>query len=33
MAREFVQNQVCMVLAGDTLNSFDFREAVRDFQT
>lgn len=31
-AKEFVQNRVCMVLAGDSVNSFDFSEALRSFQ-
>jgi glucose-1-phosphate thymidylyltransferase len=31
-AREFVQNRVCMVLAGDSVNSFDFSEALKLFE-
>lgn len=32
MAREFVGNHNCIVLAGDSVNSFDFTDAVRNFQ-
>lgn len=32
-AKEFVQNRVCMVLAGDSVNSFDFSQALRTFQS
>lgn len=32
MAREFVGNESCIVLAGDSVNSFDFTDAVRNFQ-
>ncbi len=31
-AKEFVQNRVCMVLAGDSVNSFDFSEALQTFE-
>lgn len=31
-AKEFVQSRVCMVLAGDSVNSFDFSEALRTFK-
>lgn len=30
-AREFVQNRVCMVLAGDSVNNFDFTKALQAF--
>lgn len=30
-AKEFVQNRVCMVLAGDSVNSFDFTDALESF--
>lgn len=32
MAREFVWNESCIVLAGDSVNSFDFTDAIRNFQ-
>lgn len=28
VAREFVQNRVCLVLAGDSVNNFDFTSAL-----
>lgn len=31
MAREFVQNRVCLVLAGDSVNNFDFTPALNWF--
>lgn len=30
-ARNFIDIRICMVLAGDSVNSFDFSEAVRSF--
>lgn len=33
LAREFVQNRVCMVLAGDSVNNFDFTQALTWFET
>lgn len=32
-AKEFVQDRICMVLAGDSVNSFDFSDALQIFQS